>query len=437
MPRRSTAPCSPATTSTSSPAASWIAKNPVPADRSRWGRLAELAERNQYDLRDILERRRKPDPKRSPIDQKIGDYYASCMDEAAIEAKGLAPLKPRARPDRRPEDRRRDLAPVLARLHADGVSALFRFGAQPDFKNASVDIAAARPGRALAARPRLLPQGRGAVRRRAQAVPPPRRRDVRAGGRAEGGRGQGRPDRARHRDRPRQGLARPRQAARPRQPRPPDDPQGARGAGARLRLGRLLQGHRRPGLRRAQRLLARLLQGDGPGPRRAQPRRLEDLPALAHRPRRRAAPPRGLRQRELQLLRQDPQRHQGAAAALEALRRAHRPAARRGAGPALRGGQVRRRGQGAHAEDGGGARGRPRPRHPRPPLDDRRHQEAGAREARRHRQQDRLSRPLARLLDGEDRARRRPRQRRARPEFECGAQTGEDRQAGRPAPNGG
>jgi putative endopeptidase len=123
----------------------WVAKNPVPADRSRWGRLSELSERNQYDLRDLLDAVSKPDPKRSAIDQKIGDYYASCMDEAAIEAKGLTPLKPEL--DRIAALKtKRDVAAALARLHADGVSALFRFGAQPDFKKASVDMAAVDQG---------------------------------------------------------------------------------------------------------------------------------------------------------------------------------------------------------------------------------------------------------------------------------------------------
>ena len=68
-------------------------EDPVPPDRSRWGRLSELSERNQYVLRDILEKVAKAEW-RGVIDQKIGDYYASCMDEAAIEAKGLAPLQP-------------------------------------------------------------------------------------------------------------------------------------------------------------------------------------------------------------------------------------------------------------------------------------------------------------------------------------------------------
>ncbi len=121
--------------------ASWIAKNPVPPDRSRWGRLSELSERNQYILRDILEKVAAADPKRAPIDQKIGDAYASCMDESAIEAKGLAPLQPRL--DRIAALKsKREIAPVLAGLHAVGVPALFGFGAQPDFRNASLDIAA-------------------------------------------------------------------------------------------------------------------------------------------------------------------------------------------------------------------------------------------------------------------------------------------------------
>ncbi|HET9209104.1 MAG TPA: M13 family metallopeptidase [Thermoanaerobaculia bacterium] len=118
----------------------WIAKNPVPPDRSRWGRLSELRERNQSTLRGILEKAAKPGPKRDAIDQKIGDYYASCMDEAAIEAKGLAPLKPAlGRIDAMKS--KRDIAAALARLHSDGVGALFRFGAQPDFANASLNIA--------------------------------------------------------------------------------------------------------------------------------------------------------------------------------------------------------------------------------------------------------------------------------------------------------
>jgi putative endopeptidase len=118
----------------------WIARNPVPPDRGRWGRFDELAEHNRMVLHDILEKVAKPDPKRAAIDQKIGDYYASCMDDKAIEAKGLAPLKPEL--DRIAALKTKaEVGAVLARLHSEAVPALFRFGVQPDFKDASLNIA--------------------------------------------------------------------------------------------------------------------------------------------------------------------------------------------------------------------------------------------------------------------------------------------------------
>ena len=66
----------------------WLAKNPVPPDQSSWSQFNILEERNQKILRDILEKASVDDPKRSAIEQKIGDLYASCMDEKAIDAKG-------------------------------------------------------------------------------------------------------------------------------------------------------------------------------------------------------------------------------------------------------------------------------------------------------------------------------------------------------------
>jgi putative endopeptidase len=118
----------------------WQAANPVPADYSRWGRFEELAERNQKIMREILEASAAASS-RGPIDQKIGDYYASCMDEAAIEAKSLAPLKPEL-------DRIEalkggaGLPALLAQLHGIGAGALFLFGSQPDIKNSTQTIAA-------------------------------------------------------------------------------------------------------------------------------------------------------------------------------------------------------------------------------------------------------------------------------------------------------
>src|SRR5260370_35799704 len=71
----------------------WIKNNPTPPDQSRWGRFSELDERNKDTLHEILEAAAKTTANRDADTQKIGDYYAACMDEKGIDAKGLEPLK--------------------------------------------------------------------------------------------------------------------------------------------------------------------------------------------------------------------------------------------------------------------------------------------------------------------------------------------------------
>src|SRR5262249_1121791 len=71
----------------------WVKANPVPGDQSSYGRDTELAERNRIILRNILEKAAK-NPGASPDSQKIGEYYGACMDEAAVEKKGPAAIKP-------------------------------------------------------------------------------------------------------------------------------------------------------------------------------------------------------------------------------------------------------------------------------------------------------------------------------------------------------
>src|SRR5271169_3976061 len=66
----------------------WAAKNPIPADRSSWGRFNELSQRGEYIVRDILAKASVDQAGRSSSEQKIGDNYASCMDESAIERAG-------------------------------------------------------------------------------------------------------------------------------------------------------------------------------------------------------------------------------------------------------------------------------------------------------------------------------------------------------------
>ena len=123
----------------------WLKQNPVPADQSSYGRDTELAERNRLILREILEKASTSDPKRSAVDQKIGDYYSSCMDEHAIERKGTEPLK--AELDRIAAIKdKADLAPTIAQLHLIDVDALFSYGSDQDFKDANSVIAEADQG---------------------------------------------------------------------------------------------------------------------------------------------------------------------------------------------------------------------------------------------------------------------------------------------------
>jgi putative endopeptidase len=119
---------------------SWRKNNPIPPDQSRWGRFNELADYNRQFLHKILEKDSANDPKRTPVEQKIGDMYQSCMDEAAVNKQGSAPLKPEL--DRIAAITTKDqLVDTIAYLQSLGVQALFGFGASPDLHNASMQIA--------------------------------------------------------------------------------------------------------------------------------------------------------------------------------------------------------------------------------------------------------------------------------------------------------
>ena len=78
----------------------WVKNNPIPADQASWDTYSKMQDENLGRLRNILEEASAPNSSRSAINQKIGDYYASCMDEKAIDAKGAEPLKPGVGSDR-------------------------------------------------------------------------------------------------------------------------------------------------------------------------------------------------------------------------------------------------------------------------------------------------------------------------------------------------
>jgi predicted metalloendopeptidase len=117
----------------------WMKANPIPPQYARWGRFNELADRNQQVLREILEDSAKHQD-RSPVDQKIGAFYASCTNEAAIDAAGDQPIQPELKRIAALKDKS-ELAAEVARFHNQGVPVFFRFGATPDFEHSTMTIA--------------------------------------------------------------------------------------------------------------------------------------------------------------------------------------------------------------------------------------------------------------------------------------------------------
>jgi endothelin-converting enzyme/putative endopeptidase len=125
----------------------WFKRNPLPADQAAYGRFTELFELNRLHLRQILEEAAAPaaarnanENPRTANEQKIGDEYASCMDTAAVNKMGLAPLKPEL--DRIAALKTASELPALvAHLHAIGVNAFFGVGSNQDFADSNAVIA--------------------------------------------------------------------------------------------------------------------------------------------------------------------------------------------------------------------------------------------------------------------------------------------------------
>ena len=116
----------------------WIKNNPIPPDQSSWDTYSKMQDENRGRLRGILEAAAAPDPKRNAVTQKIGDFYSSCTDEKAIEAKGAEPLQPEL--DRIAHlTSKAEIADVAATLIDDNV--LFGFGSTQDYRDASQVIA--------------------------------------------------------------------------------------------------------------------------------------------------------------------------------------------------------------------------------------------------------------------------------------------------------
>ena len=114
----------------------WFKRNPLPPDQTSYGRFTELFELNRLHLRQILEEAAKPAESRSANEQKIGDEYASCMDTAAVNKLGIAPLQPEL--DRIAALKSAaELPALLAHLHNIGVNAFFGMGSNQDFADST------------------------------------------------------------------------------------------------------------------------------------------------------------------------------------------------------------------------------------------------------------------------------------------------------------
>src|SRR5579864_5276177 len=118
----------------------WIKNAEIPADQSQWGSFVELHERNMDVEHGILEKAAAGGTKRDAIDQKIGDLYGSCMDEKAVNEKGIAALKAELDRVNAVKDKQA-LIDEIAHIHMIGPSPLFNFYSNSDMHNADRVIA--------------------------------------------------------------------------------------------------------------------------------------------------------------------------------------------------------------------------------------------------------------------------------------------------------
>ena len=118
----------------------WLKQNSIPADESSYGRPNELLDENQLVLKGILEKAAAGGAERSPNEQKIGDFYATCMNVEAVDKAGFTPLQQLL--DRVAALKSKDELPQLAAyLNGVGVNTLFAFGSEQDYKDATQQIA--------------------------------------------------------------------------------------------------------------------------------------------------------------------------------------------------------------------------------------------------------------------------------------------------------
>ncbi len=125
----------------------WMTKNPIPPDQARWDVYSKLSNDNQQFLWGILDELAKPSRSRTPGQQKIGDYFGSCMDTGAIEKLGAKPIEPVLAQIAAMKSKS-EFAGWLATQHLNGAHGdlMFGFGSNQDFGDATQVIAFALGG---------------------------------------------------------------------------------------------------------------------------------------------------------------------------------------------------------------------------------------------------------------------------------------------------
>jgi predicted metalloendopeptidase len=123
----------------------WMKSNPIPPEYPSWGTFAQLADKNQQNLRQILDDAVNAQAAPGSNEQKIGDFYASCMDTTAIDAAGIKPLEPELGRIAGIKSVA-DLEAEMERLQSIGVGAFFRFGSNQDAKDSTRVIGGAFQG---------------------------------------------------------------------------------------------------------------------------------------------------------------------------------------------------------------------------------------------------------------------------------------------------
>ena len=302
----------------------WMANNPIPARPVPLGhRSTSCADRNRAVLRGILDKASVNDPKRSAVEQKIGDFYASCMDEPAIDKLGIKPLDPELKRIDAIKSKDADpRCPGPASPHRRG--SLLQFSSEPDAKNSTQMIANAdQGGLGLPDRDYYLKDDPKSVKLREQYVahvqkmlelagesPAQAAADAQAVLRIETDLAKGSLDLVSRRD--------------PNQTYHKMSVKELAALAPSVDWTKYFAGHGRAFLHRSRRVGPGLFQDTRRGSQEQQPCRSQDLSSLAPAPLRSASAGQGLCRRKLSLLRPDADRRPGVGAPLEALRGSHR-----------------------------------------------------------------------------------------------------------------